>query len=151
MRTLAIDFGEARIGLALSDATGTIAMPRGVIAEKNKGDQIRSVVAVYEETEAQRVVVGMPYELDGSAGPMCELVEKFCAKLESVLELEVIRWDERLTSVAAERAIREMGGHRSKKRGQKKKGEVDTIAACLLLQGYLDSAQSSTGEVGGEG
>lgn len=142
MRTLGIDFGEARIGLAVSDGTGTIAMPRGVIAEKNKGDQIRLVVAAIEEAEAVRVVVGMPFELDGSAGPMCELVEKFCTKLESVIGATVVRWDERLTSVAAQRAILEMGGHRSKKRGKKKKGEVDTIAACLLLQGYLDSAES---------
>lgn len=137
MRTLGIDFGEARIGLALSDESGTIAMPLETIETKDKGAQIREVAERVTRREVKRIVIGLPLEMDGSAGPMAEMVEKFSSKLESTVGIEVVRWDERLTSVAAERAVREMGGRRGKKRG--KKGHLDPIAACLLLQAYLDS------------
>ena len=137
MRTLGIDFGEARIGLALSDASGTIAMPLETIETKDKGEQIRAIANRIAEREVERIVVGLPLEMDGTAGPMAEMVEKFSAKLETTVDLAVIRWDERLTSVAAERAVREMGGRKGKKR--KKKGHLDPIAACLLLQAFLDS------------
>ena len=137
MRTLGIDFGEARIGLALSDATGTIAMPLETLETKDKGEQIRSVADRITERDVARIVVGLPLEMDGNAGPMAETVEKFCAKLEATVDLEIVRWDERLTSVAAERAVREMGGRKGTKK--RKKGHLDTIAACLLLQAYLDS------------
>ena len=140
MRTLGIDFGEARIGLALSDLSGTIAMPLETIETKDKGAQVREVAQRIADREVTRVVIGLPLEMDGSAGPMAEMVEKFAAKLEATAEVEVIRWDERLTSVAAERAVREMGGRRGKKK--KKKGHLDPIAACLLLQAFLDSPQS---------
>ncbi|MDP6942643.1 MAG: Holliday junction resolvase RuvX [Myxococcota bacterium] len=140
MRTLGIDFGEARIGLALSDASGTIAMPLETIETKDKGEQIRVVADRITEREVERVVVGLPLEMDGTAGPMAEIVEKFSAKLEATVDLTVIRWDERLTSVAAERAVREMGGRKGKKK--KKKGHLDPIAACLLLQAFLDSPAS---------
>ena len=137
MRTLGIDFGEARIGLAISDDSGTIAMPLETIETKDKGEQIRRVAARIAEREVTRVVVGLPLEMNGTAGPMAEVVEKFSAKLEATVGLEVVRWDERLTSVAAERAVREMGGRKGKKK--KKKGHLDPIAACLLLQAFLDS------------
>ena len=137
MRTLGIDFGEARIGLALSDPTGTIAMPLETIETKDKGEQIRRVADRVTEREVTRIVVGLPLEMDGSKGPMAEMVDKFSDKLGGTVGLEVIRWDERLTSVAAERAVREMGGRKGKKR--KKKGHLDPIAACLLLQAFLDS------------
>lgn len=137
MRTLGIDFGEARIGLALSDASGTIAMPLETLETKDKGEQIRGVAQRITEREVERIVVGLPLEMDGTAGPMVEIVEKFSAKLTATVGLEVVFWDERLTSVAAERVIRETGVRKGKKK--KKKGLLDPIAACLLLQAYLDS------------
>ena len=137
MRTLGIDFGEARIGLALSDATGTIAMPLETLSTKDKGEQIQGVAARIAEHEVKRIVVGMPYEMDGSVGPMAEMVEKFCTKLSATVGMDITSWDERMTSVAAERAVREMGGRKGKK--ARKKGHLDPIAACLLLQAYLDS------------
>ena len=137
MRTMGIDFGEARIGLAISDESGTIAMPLETIETKDKGAQIREVAERITSREVTRIVIGLPLEMDGSAGPVAEMVEKFSTKLETTVGIDVIRWDERLTSVAAERAVREMGGRRGKKK--KKKGHLDPIAACLLLQAYLDS------------
>lgn len=133
---LGLDWGEARIGVARSDLTGTIAIPHGVVAEKDKGAQVERVVALAQELGAARLVMGMPYQLDGTRGPMAEMADKVATKLERLTGLEVVRWDERLTSVAAQRALDAMGGKRKKRRRQ---GEVDTVAACLLLQSYLDS------------
>ena len=136
MKTLGIDYGLARIGLAISDEMGVSAMPLETLSLKNPGDQTRAVMERVTERDVARIVVGMPLEMDGTAGPMAEQVEKFCLKLESLSACPVVRWDERLSSVAAERAVREMGGRRGKKRRQK--GHLDPIAACLLLQSYLD-------------
>lgn len=141
MRTLGIDWGEARIGLATSDPSGIIASPRGTVAEKDKGAQITRVVSLISELEVERIVVGMPLELDGTEGPMAQMAGRYASKLEEVTGLPVIRWDERLSSAAAERAIREMGGGRRRK-GKRDKGQVDAIAACLLLQSFLDSPES---------
>ena len=137
MKTLGIDYGLARIGLAISDDGGVVAMPLETLEFKNPGDQTRAVMERITSREVTRIVVGLPLEMDGSAGPMAEHVEKFCVKLESLCDYPVIRWDERLSSVAAERAVREMGGRRGKQK--RKKGHLDPIAACLLLQAYLDS------------
>ena len=133
MRTLGVDWGEARIGLAMSDPMGIIASPHSTLEEKDKGAQVRRVVELVQSEGVERIVVGLPLELDGSAGPMAQMAEKYAQKLEELTGVEVIRWDERLTSVAAERAIAAMGGKR------KKKAKVDTIAACILLQSYLDA------------
>ena len=141
MRTLGIDWGEARIGLATSDFTGIIASPHSALEEKDKGAQVNRVVALIAELEIQRIVVGMPYELDGTEGPMAQMASRYADILEEKTKLPLIRWDERLSSAAAERAIREMGGGR-KRKGKRDKGQVDAIAACLLLQSFLDSPQS---------
>jgi putative Holliday junction resolvase len=140
MRTMGIDFGEARIGVAVSDEMGRIAMPFGVVAEKDKGEQIRRISTLIEEREVARVLVGIPYELDGAPGPMAQTAEKFAVKLESTTGMDVIRWDERFTSVAAQRALQDM--NRKRGRRSKKKGDIDVVAACLMLQAYLDSPES---------
>jgi len=141
MRTLGIDWGEARIGLATSDLSGMIASPHGALEEKDKGAQVNRVVTLIAELEIQRLVVGIPYELDGTEGPMAQMASRYADKLEETTGLPLIRWDERMSSAAAERAIREMGGGR-KRKGKRDKGQVDAIAACLLLQSFLDSPQS---------
>ena len=139
MRILAIDFGLARIGLALSDPTGTIASPWGVIATKDKGDQIRRTVAAIEETGAERVVVGIPYALDGSIGEMAETAERFARKLETVTDRPVVRWDERFTSVAADEVLKALGPRRGRKKRGHDKGDRDAMAASILLRDYLDA------------
>lgn len=139
MRILAIDFGEARIGLALSDPSGTIASPHGHLAEKDKGRQIRRVAEIAAEVGADSVLVGIPYMLDGSVGRMAEMAEKFAAKLESVIAQPVVRWDERFTSVQADEVLGALGRPRGKKgkRGGDR-GRRDAMAACMLLRDYLD-------------
>ena len=106
MRTLGIDWGEARIGLATSDPSGIIASPHGTIAEKDKGAQITRVVTLISELEVKRIVVGMPLELDGTEGPMAQMAGRYASKLAEVTGLPVIPWDERLSSAAAERHAR---------------------------------------------
>ena len=132
---MGIDFGEARIGIALSDPTGLIATPKVVLSEKDKGRQISRTVALIEEYEVEKVVVGIPYHLDGREGTMANIAEKFAAKLERVSGVEVVRIDERLSSVEAERIMKMT---RSKKRKKGLKTEIDMVAAAVILQSYLD-------------
>ncbi len=134
MRILAVDFGEARIGLALSDPTGTIASPLTTLHIKDKGEQTRRVSELALEHECTAILVGIPFHLDGSVGDMARMAEKFAEKVGRQSDLEVIRWDERLTSFAADEELRQMG--RVGKR--RKKGDLDAMAACLMLREYLD-------------
>lgn len=148
-RVMALDYGEARIGVAMSDTLGMIATPHSVIRTKNQGEQTRAVEALVTEHEVAAIVVGMPYELDGTEGPMAQQVGKFVAKVALVTGLEVHTWDERLTSVQAERVIKEGGGSRKRKKKGKgvsdSKGDVDMMAATILLQSYLDSPTGASG------
>lgn len=143
MRILGIDFGLARIGLALSDPTGTVASPLVVVHEKDKGQQIQRVVGIAQEHEVEAFVVGIPYELDGSLGVMGQTAERYAKKLAQVTGLPVARWDERFTSREAERAIkatgRAGGGRSRKKKRLGVKDHVDKVAASILLQAYLDA------------
>ena len=135
MRVMGIDFGEARIGIALSDPTGLIATPKLVLAEKDKGRQITRVIELAREYDVQKIVVGIPFHLDGEEGVMATTAEKYAAKLERVSGLEVIRIDERLSSVEAER-IMKMTRSKGRKKGLKQ--ELDMVAAAVILQSYLD-------------
>ena len=135
MRVMGIDFGEARIGIALSDPTGLIATPKLVLAEKDKGRQITRVIELVREYDVQKIVVGIPFHLDGEEGVMATTAEKYAAKLERVSGLEVIRIDERLSSVEAER-IMKMTRSKGRKKGLKQ--ELDMVAAAVILQSYLD-------------
>jgi len=137
---MGIDFGLARIGVALSDPTRTLASPLTTVHEKDKGAQIRRVVALATEHEVAQVVVGIPYRLDGTVGDIAEVAEKFAAKLEATLDVPVARWDERFSSVTAEDALRVADtGRRKKKRSRKdEKGRIDAAAAAVLLQEWLD-------------
>lgn len=144
-RVMGVDFGEARIGVALSDPTRTLATPLTTIHEKDKGLQIKRVAALASEHEVAQLVVGIPYMLDGSVGDMAEMAEKFAAKLEATTGLPVARWDERFSSITAEDALRVADGGRKKKKkkGQHDKGRIDQAAAAVLLQEWLDGAARS--------
>ena len=136
MRIMGIDFGEARIGIALSDPTGTLATPNTVLHEKDKGQQISRVVELITDYDVTKVVVGIPYQLDGSEGPMAQMAAKYAEKLGRVSGIDVVAFDERLTSMQAERLLK-AGGKKSKKR--RIKDSIDMAAAAVILQAYLDS------------
>lgn len=128
MRVLAVDQGEKRIGLAISDETGTIAQSIGYVTS------IAELLKVATERGAAKILVGFPRRLDGTATPQTERVESFIATLRGATTLPVIKWDERLTTAQATRVLLE-GNVRRKDRKEK----VDQLAAQLLLQSYLDA------------
>jgi putative Holliday junction resolvase len=132
-RILAIDFGERRIGLAISDPLGITAQGLPTIDTRKTKDFLSFIQNLIQEKEVSKVVVGMPRNMDGSIGFKGEAVKEFIQKLSQKTKVEIITWDERLTSVESLRSMREMGTK------QKKKETVDRISATLILQSYLDS------------
>lgn len=132
-RILAIDYGERRIGLAVSDPTGTIASPAGFVQRRlGKRPPIAELVRRAEAVGAEALVLGLPLNLAGEETPRSEEVRRIAAELERRTGLPTRLVDERFTTAAALRAIREMGGST---RGRK--GDVDALAATLLLQHAL--------------
>jgi len=131
MRILGVDFGSKRIGLALSDETGTVAQPVGYVA-----GGVNEVLRVASERGAGKIVVGLPRRLDGSSSEQTEQTRKFIAALQQATALPVESWDERLTTAQAERVLLE-GNVRRADRKEKR----DQLAATILLQSYLDAHQ----------
>ena len=128
---LGIDFGRARIGVAISDELRLLAHPLETItANKDSGKRIAEIV---RERKIDKVVVGVPRQMSGEIGTAANEALDFAAKLRAMLPCDVLTWDERLTTVAANRALRDAG----KKTRQTRKF-VDQVAAQMILQGYLD-------------
>ena len=133
-RILALDPGTKRIGVALSDEMGWIAQPLETFERRSIAVDLKHIQQLVHDHEVGRVIIGMPYRLDGSVGPAAEQVEECRAVLEGVLTVPVIPWDERLTSKSAEAMLIEANVSR-----KKRKGAVDRVAAAILLQSYLES------------
>ncbi len=130
---LGIDYGEKRIGFAVSDPSGIIALPLEVRERKVEGDDVDAVLQVCAMKKATRLVVGMPYSLDGSKGPTAEKVEAFITRLHKQTALPIETWDERFSTVTAEQALIQGGTRRDKR-----KKVIDKLAAQVFLQHYLD-------------
>jgi putative Holliday junction resolvase len=134
-RALGIDHGEARIGVAISDELGMLAHPLETIHVKETPDSIGRIAQIVERDQIGVVIVGMPRNMDGSYGPAAEKVRAYVAKLQDRLPgCPVKVWDERMTSVAAQRLLHENGRNVKKSRQV-----IDQVAAHLILQGWLDS------------
>lgn len=135
MRILGIDYGDSRIGLAVSDPFGWTAQGITTVNLKNGFKAaLGEILKAIEEYKVEKIVVGMPKNMNGTIGPRGEKTQEFIKTLEEKTGLSIIKWDERLTTVAANRTMHELGTKTSKK-----KGLVDKIAAVYILQGYLDS------------
>ena len=134
MKILGIDYGEARIGMAISDALGFLATPLETICETDREKQLEKVADAAKKNGAEKIVVGLPKHLDGTIGHRAVYTEEFAKDLFKRTNIPYVMWDERLTSTQAHRIL-EMGGVSGKKR----KTKVDKIAAVIILQGYLDS------------
>ncbi len=131
-RVLGIDHGDVRIGIAMSDPTEFLASSLCVLDSTNAGlDRIAALIA---EHEVEKIVVGLPRNMDGSYGSATEKVRKFIEKLKTKTDVPVFEWDERLSTVSAHNALREAGLD-----GKKRKGVVDKVAAQIILQNYLDA------------
>ena len=139
-RIVGIDPGEVRIGIAISDEEASIAFPREtILARGGRAEAARRVREALTEDEISLAIVGLPLRLDGSEGEAARRAKAFGEALGEALEVEVVYWDERLTTVAAERSLREMG-----RRGARQREVVDQSAATILLQGYLDANKGGT-------
>ena len=137
-KVLAVDWGERRIGVAVSDPTRLLARALPTIYTDNPKDAVRQVASVVTEEEVEEIVVGLPLNMDGSRGEAAESAEKMARRLREATRLPVRMWDERLTSSEARRMLRERG-----QRVGKDKGKIDARAAELLLQSYLDAGSPS--------
>ena len=139
MRVLGIDFGEARIGLALSDPTGTLAAPLETVhRRRGKRPPLRRLEEIAHAHDVERLIVGLPLDLQGNETAWCGEVRTMGDELAARLEVPVAYVDERFTSVRAERAVRGIGLPRSRR---EEKGRVDAAAAALILQSWLDGAR----------
>ena len=141
MRVLALDLGSRRIGVAVSDPTGTLASPFQVLARAADPAADHAAIAnIVTEMGAERVVVGLPLSLDGREGQAAELARAEAEALAAVLTVPVELHDERLTTVAADRSLKQSG-----KGGRARRKVVDQAAATVLLQSWLDRGRGSTG------
>lgn len=134
MRTLALDLGDRRIGVAISDETGTLASPVATLQRVGPKKDLQKVAELVRTLEAQEVVVGLPLNMDGSEGPQAAKVRAFMAGVSRRVDVPVVARDERLTSVAADEMLRERGVQR-----RKRKDVIDQVAAVLILQEHLDA------------
>jgi len=134
LRILALDVGEKRIGVALSDPTGVLASPLTTIESKGQDSDIDEVLRLAEEHEAGEIVVGLPLSMSGRRGPQAGRVDAFVRAMAERTDIPLKSMDERLSSVQAERMLRESGVEPSKN-----KARIDSAAAAVVLQSYLDS------------
>ena len=132
MRSLALDVGEKGIGLAISDAGGLLAHPRGALVRKGEEKDIEAILEMIKAEQVERVVVGLPRSLNGSLGPQARTILAFVEALRGRLPVPVEVWDEKLSTAEAERLLLEAGHRRPSKKS------LDAAAAAVILQGYLD-------------
>jgi putative Holliday junction resolvase len=134
MRVLGLDVGDVLIGVAISDPSKIIAQGLDSIRRKNVKEDVEAIQHLLEYYEVEKIVVGLPKRLSGEIGIQAQKVLDFVELLKKEIEVPIVMWDERLTTVAANRAL--IGANM---RRRKRKKVVDKVAATLILQGYLDS------------
>lgn len=132
MRVLAVDYGDARTGIAMSDLLCSIVGSTTVIHSRNQEKTIAQIQQLVQENGVGEIVVGLPKNMDGTEGPRAELCRQFADKLREATGLEIVMWDERRTTVEAHNILSMHDYH-----GKKRKNTVDAVAASLILEGYL--------------
>lgn len=132
MRVLAVDYGDARTGIAMSDLLCSIVGSTTVIHSRNPEKTIGEILRLVQENGVGEIVVGLPKNMDGSEGPRAELCRQFADKLHEATGLKIAMWDERRTTVEAHNILSMHDYH-----GKKRKNTVDAVAASLILEGYL--------------
>lgn len=140
MKILGLDIGSKRIGVAVSDALGIIANGLETIQRENENNVIECIKGIVLKEGVNEIVVGLPLNMDGSEGPKAKEAISFSDKLKTTLGISIKLWDERLTTLEAERVMIAANTSRSKR-----KKKVDKLAAQLILQGYLDSVSQQEG------
>ncbi|MGQ9627444.1 MAG: Holliday junction resolvase RuvX [Anaerolineae bacterium] len=136
MRLLALDLGEARIGVAVSDPEKTLARSLTVIKRRSKKEDFATIARLVDEMEAEAIVVGYPLSLNGEAGPQARRAERYARALAQELNIPVYLWDESFSTAEAKRLMIEAGHKRKARRRE------DAVAAAVILQDYLDSQKN---------
>ena len=132
MRIMAIDYGDAHTGIAISDPTGFLAGTTTTIHSRKEDVVLEELVKLVEQYNVDELVMGFPRNMDGTEGPRAELYKAFAAKVEEATGLKPVLWDERRTTVDAHRILFEAG-----KNAKKRKKTVDAVAASLMLEGFM--------------
>jgi putative Holliday junction resolvase len=134
MRIMAVDYGDARTGIAVSDEMGVLAGEAFIITEWSPEQVAKKIADAAQTRRVGRIVLGYPKNMNGTLGPRAEKSEALASTLRDQFGLDVVLWDERRTTVDAHRILSEAGVS-----GKKRKGTVDAVAATLILEGYLNS------------
>jgi putative holliday junction resolvase len=134
VRSLGVDLGEKRIGLALSDPMGIVASPLEVHESQDRRSALAYIASLVRRHELGEIVIGLPLDMRGDSGPQAEAARAFADELRVIVSIPVVLWDERLTTMQAERALLEGDVSRAGRRQR-----IDKIAASLMLQSFLDS------------
>ena len=134
MRIMAIDYGDVRTGVAVSDETAVLAGETWVLTERNERIVVNHIVDEALKRGISKIILGYPKNMNGTLGPRAELSEKLAGLIRAKCDIEVILWDERMTTISAHRILTDAG-----KRGKKRKKTIDAVAAALILENYLDS------------
>lgn len=137
MKVMAIDLGDARTGVAVSDAMGWLTGFTTVIRSWNRENTAQQIAALVKTHRPERLVMGFPRNMDGSEGPRAALYREFAAQLKEATGMDVVLWDERRTTIEAHQILTDGGYH-----GKKRKNTVDAVAASLILEGYLNYLNS---------
>ncbi|MFB0977937.1 MAG: Holliday junction resolvase RuvX [Myxococcota bacterium] len=137
MKTLALDMGSKRIGLAISDDEGTFAFPSGKLDRKGRKVDLESLATLVEEREVKRIVIGIPLHMNGRPGKGAEAAHAFAKDLSVATGISVDTIDERLTTVEAERALTATG-----RRAKKQREVIDSVAASIILSTYLSMQEN---------
>ena len=140
MRVMAIDYGDARTGIAISDALGMLTGTTTVIHSWNPEKTVQEIARLTRENGVERIVMGFPRNMDGSEGPRAELYRAFAAQVAQTAGMEPVLWDERRTTIEAHQILNAGNYH-----GKKRKNTVDAVAASLILEGYLSFLASQKG------
>lgn len=132
MKVMAIDYGDARTGVAVSDALGMLTGHTEVVCSTDAQKTAQKLSELVRQHRPERLVMGYPRNMDGSEGPRAALYKDFAARLTQVTGMPVILWDERRTTIEAHQILSQQNYH-----GKKRKNTVDAVAASLILEGYL--------------
>jgi len=142
MRTMGLDVGTHTIGIAISDELGLTAQGLKTLKRKSTQDDLREIVTIIDQFEINKIVVGLPKNMNGTLGKQAESVLRWTEVLKDKAQLPVVTWDERLSTVGASKVLLEADLSR-----RKRKKVIDKLAAVLILQGYLDQSRRTDHEI----
>jgi putative Holliday junction resolvase len=138
MRTLGLDVGERRIGVAISDPEERLAVPLRVLERRGGDADARAIAELARREGVGRIVVGLPVSLNGTLGPQARQTQAFVERLRAATDAEVVLYDERLSTAEADRHLRQLGMREREMRSRR-----DAVAAAIILQAYLDSRRAA--------